>query len=118
VGVSAHIANALPDLAMDSEAGVTGFVVSLGRSRATRLCWILLTLGSVILAVESFSSSAWLPVVLAVALAGAGLFARLSHSRSAMFNAILALVVVQVVVLVTAVALSETLLVGESVPGS
>jgi heme o synthase len=116
VGVSAHIANALPDLATDREAGVNGFVASLGQSRATRLCWILLTLGSVILAVESYSSSAWLPAVLVVSLAGAGLFVRLSHSRTAMFNAILALVVVQVVVLVTAVALSETLLFREALP--
>lgn len=103
VGVSAHVANALPDLELDRQADVKGFVTSLGKTRATRLCWILLTLGSVILAVESFAVSAWFSVVLGIALAGAALYAKFSHSRTAMFNAILALVVVQVLVLVVAV---------------
>ena len=103
VGVSAHVANALPDLELDRQADVKGFVTSLGKTRATRLCWILLTLGSVILAVESYAVSEWFPVVLGIALAGAALYAKFSHSRTAMFNAILALVVVQVLVLVVAV---------------
>jgi len=105
IGVSAHIANALPDLEIDQRAGVKGFVTSLGRTRATQLCWVLLILGSVILAVESYSESAWLPVVLAVALAGAALYATTSRGRTATFNAILALVVVQVLVLLATVAL-------------
>jgi 4-hydroxybenzoate polyprenyltransferase len=103
VGVSAHVANALPDLEIDRQAEVKGFVTSLGQTRATRLCWILLTLGSVILAVESFAVSVWFPVALGISLAGAVIYARLSRSRTAMFNAILALVVVQVLVLVAAV---------------
>ena len=104
VGVSAHVANALPDLELDRQAEVKGFVTSLGQTRATRLCWILLTVGSVILAVESYAVSAWFPVALGIALAGAALYAKASHSRTAMFNAILALVVVQVLVLLAAVA--------------
>jgi 4-hydroxybenzoate polyprenyltransferase len=103
VGVSAHVANALPDLEMDQQAEVKGFVTSLGQIRATWLCWILLILGSVILAVESFAVSVWFPVALGIALACAALYARLSRGRTAMFNAILALVVVQVLVLVIAV---------------
>jgi hypothetical protein len=42
-------------------------------------------------------------LALGLALAGAALYAKFSHSRTAMFNAILALVVVQVLVLVVAV---------------
>jgi len=104
VGVSAHIANALPDLEMDQRAGVKGFVTSLGQTRATRLCWILLIAGSLGLAMESFTESLWIPVGLVVALAGAALYARTSRSRTAMFHAILALVVVQVLVLLATVA--------------
>ena len=106
VGVSAHVANALPDLELDRQADVKGFVTSLGQTRATWLCWILLTAGSIILAVESYAVSAWFPVALGLALAGAALYAKLSRSRTAMFNAILALVVVQVLVLLAAVAVS------------
>ncbi len=106
VGVSAHVANALPDLEMDQTAEVKGFVTSIGKVAATRLCWTLLTLGSVILAVESYPSSTWFPVVLGVALAGAVLYVRWSRNRTAIFNAILALVVVQVLVLLAAVAVT------------
>jgi 4-hydroxybenzoate polyprenyltransferase len=103
VGVSAHIANALPDLEMDRQSEVKGFVTSLGKTSAAWLCWILLAVGSAILAVESYPVSVWFPVTLGVALAGAALYVRLSNKRTAMFNAILALVVVQVLVLLVAV---------------
>ncbi|MFM8516224.1 MAG: UbiA family prenyltransferase [Actinomycetota bacterium] len=104
VGVSAHVANALPDMELDRQADVNGFVMSMGRTRATWLCWILLVAGSVILAVETFAASAWIPTGLGVALTSAALYARLSRSRTATFQAILALVVVQVVVLLLATA--------------
>ena len=106
VGVSAHLANALPDLEMDRQSEVKGFVTSVGQTNATWLCWILLTLGSLMLAVESFTVSVLFPVILGVALVSAVLYTRLSHSRTSMFNAILALVVVQVLVLVATVAVS------------
>lgn len=105
VGVSAHVANALPDLEMDRQAEVKGFVTSIGHVGATWLCWILLALGSLILAVESYNVSSWLPVALGVAFVVAALYARWSHSRTATFNAILALVVVQVLALLVATAL-------------
>lgn len=104
VGVSAHIANALPDLELDRQAKVKGLVTSVGHAGATRLSWILLTAGSVILAAESYTASVWFPVALGVALSGAALYATWSLSRTAMFNAILVLVVVQVLVLVASVA--------------
>ncbi len=103
VGVSAHVANALPDLEMDRQAEVHGFVTSLGRTRATWLCWILLTAGSAILAAESYSVSEWFPVALALALVGAAIYTRFSKKRTATFTAILALVVTQVLVLLAAV---------------
>lgn len=105
VGMSAHVANALPDLEMDRQAEVKGFVTSVGKVGATWLCWILLTVGSLILAVESSSVSAWFPLAIGITLAGAALYARFSKERTAMFNAILALVVVQVLVLLVAVTL-------------
>lgn len=103
VGVSAHVANALPDLEMDRQAEVHGFVTSLGRRRATWLCWSLLVVGCLILAAESYTVNIWLSVALGIAFAGAVLYARWSRSRTAMFNAILALVVVQVLVLLASV---------------
>jgi 4-hydroxybenzoate polyprenyltransferase len=104
VGVSAHIANALPDVDTDRAAGVRGFVISLGVVRATRLCWLLLLIGTAVLAWKSAQSSLWYPVALVVALAGAGFYARMSKSRSATFNAILVCVVVEVVVLLASAA--------------
>ena len=104
VGVSAHLANALPDVELDRQAEVKGFVTSIGHTGATRLCWILLVAGFLILATESYSASLWFPVVLGGALVGAALYARRSQSRTAMFNAILVLVVVQVLVLLAAIA--------------
>ena len=104
VGVSAHIANALPDVDTDRAAGVRGFVISLGVVRATRLCWLLLLIGTAVLALKSAQSSLWYPVALVVTLACAGTFARMSKSRAATFNAILVCVVVEVVVLLVSAA--------------
>jgi 4-hydroxybenzoate polyprenyltransferase len=103
--VSAHIANALPDLDMDRGAEVKGFVTILGFRNASRLCWALLVLVTVILGVESFTARLWLPGVLVAALLGAAAYARLSSSRTAIFNAILAVVIVQVLVLLAVAAL-------------
>lgn len=63
------------------------------QTSATWLCWILLAFGSLILAVRSSAVSAWFAVALGTALAGAALYAKVSRSRTAMFNAILGLVV-------------------------
>lgn len=104
VGVSSHLANALPDLELDRQAEVKGFVIVAGRTSATWLCWILLVIGSVILAIEVSPVRGWIPIPLGVALAAAALYSRFSHRRTATFRAILALVVVQVLVLFVAVA--------------
>ena len=104
VGVSAHIANALPDVDTDRAAGVKGFVISLGVVRATRLCWALLLIGTGVLAWKSAQSSLWYPATLVASLAGAGAYARMSKSRTATFNAILICVVIEVIVLLASAA--------------
>ena len=99
IGVSAHIANALPDIESDQAAGLQGFVISLGPKKAAALCWGLLITGTLILAVVSSESSNWLPIILASTLAGAGLYAWKSKSQQAMFSSIIVVVIVEVVVL-------------------
>jgi 4-hydroxybenzoate polyprenyltransferase len=99
IGVSAHIANALPDIASDQAAGLQGFVISLGPKKAAALCWVLLITGTLILAIVSSESSDWLPIILASTLACAGLYAWKSKSHKAMFSAIIVVVIIEVVVL-------------------
>lgn len=100
VGVSAHIANALPDLADDRAAGLDGFVVRLGRARAQRLCWALLGVGTAILALVAAGSVPAYGVVVIVAFVVAAVAGVRSHHRSAEFVALLAVVVVDVAALV------------------
>jgi 4-hydroxybenzoate polyprenyltransferase len=104
IGVSAHVANALPDIESDTASGSGGFAISLGRVRATRLCWILLILGTLVLATESGKVSLWFPAVLVAAIAGAWTLAHFSRNRSAVFTAILACVFVELVVLLISVS--------------
>jgi 4-hydroxybenzoate polyprenyltransferase len=99
IGVSAHIANALPDIDSDKAAGVQGFVISLGVVRATRLCWLLLVSGTSVLAIVSAHSSFWFPTALVLTIACAGIYALFSRNRSATFNAIMVCVVIEVIVL-------------------
>jgi len=99
VGVSAHIANALPDLESDQAAGLQGFVIILGPKKATWICWVLLGAGALILAVVSSASSYWLPLILTGTLLCAGVYSWKSKRRAAMFSSILAVVIVEVVVL-------------------
>jgi 4-hydroxybenzoate polyprenyltransferase len=99
IGVSAHLANSLPDIDADTRAGVRGFVISLGVVKATRLCWVLLVCGTSILALVSAQSSLWYPAVLVATILGAALYVRLSKSGTATFHAILVCVVVEVIVL-------------------
>lgn len=99
VGVSAHIANALPDIDADKAAGSQGFVISLGSKKATRLCWALLVAGTMILAVVSSRSSYWFPIFLASTVICAGLYSWKSKSRTAIFSSILTVVIIEVVAL-------------------
>lgn len=50
VGVIAHILNAVPDIAIDKEAGVGGLAVSLGRRNATLVAIALIVVAIVVIA--------------------------------------------------------------------
>ena len=106
VGVSAHLANALPDAESDSAAGVGGLVIQLGVHRSIILCWLLLAIGSGILVVVSFSTSASLALVVAIAFVLAVVLGSRSHQQKAMFYGLIATVAIDVAVLVVVTAIS------------
>lgn len=70
IGVSAHLANSLRDLAADTAIGLSGTAGRLGRTRARLLAWLLLSLGAVVVAAAIYPSdpAAALVAVAAVAL--------------------------------------------------
>jgi 4-hydroxybenzoate polyprenyltransferase len=103
VGVSAHLANALPDLEIDRAAGVGGAAVSLGPRRTAALAWALLALGSVLLGVVLWrGDDRLLAIGVVVGYAAAWLLALRSRHRAAMFRGLLAAVGLDLVVLVLA----------------
>jgi 4-hydroxybenzoate polyprenyltransferase len=102
VGVSAHLTNALPDLDRDERAGVGGTAVALGAARTAGLAWLLLALGSVILAGVVLAESAVLAAAVVAGLAAAWLVARRSRRRDAMFRGLLTAVALDLVVLIVA----------------
>ncbi len=104
VGVSAHLANALPDVESDRAAGVGGLVVRLGARRSTLLCWLLLALGTGILAFVTAAESLALALLVVAAFAAAVLVGSRSRRRAGMFHALIAMVVLDVVVLVAVTA--------------
>lgn len=103
VATSAHLANALPDLESDRETGLGGLAVRLGRRRSTLLCWSLLALGTGILVAVTWPSSPATSVVLLAGFAGALLLGSLRPT--AMFLALLGVVVLDVVALIASPAL-------------
>jgi 4-hydroxybenzoate polyprenyltransferase len=106
IGVSAHLANAIPDAESDAAAGVGGLVIHLGTRRSIILCWLLLALGSGILVVVSFAASPWLALLVLVAFVLAVIVGSRSHHRKAMFYALIAMVVVDVAALVIVTAIN------------
>lgn len=100
IGVSAHLANALPDVALDAEEGLGGAAVRLGVQRAATLCWLLLAGASILLATQALGTKWWLALIVLCALVGAGLYARFATSRSALFHALMGAVAVDAVALV------------------
>lgn len=103
VAVSAHLANALPDLESDRAAGLGGLVVRLGRRRSTALCWVLLAAGSALLVAVTWASSPGVSLLLVAGFVGAVV---VGSVRSAwVFHALLAVVVVDVAGLVLSPAL-------------
>lgn len=104
VGVAAHLANALPDIDLDREAGVGGAAVSLGTTWSARLAWLLLAVGSAVLVAVVVRESPWLAVGVVAGYAVAWAFAHLARSRAAMFRGLLAAVALDLVVLLLALA--------------
>lgn len=100
IGVSAHLANALPDLELDEAAGRGGSAVWLGRRRSVLVCWVLLGAGTSILGLVAASWQWWMAGGLAVAYGTAVVFGTRSTGRSAMFMALIAAVIVDVVALI------------------
>jgi 4-hydroxybenzoate polyprenyltransferase len=107
IGVSAHLANALPDADFDAAAGVGGLVVRLGTRRSVVLSWLLLALGSGILVVVSFAASIWLALLIAGAFIAAAVLGSRSRHRAAMFYALIAMVTIDVAVLVVVTAVTS-----------
>lgn len=105
IGVSAHLANALPDAESDAAAGVGGVVVALGNRRSIILCWSLLALGSGILVAVSLTINFGLALFVFITFVLAVIFGSRSRQRSAMFDALLAMVAVDVVALVIVTAI-------------
>lgn len=102
LGVTAHVANALPDIDSDRAAGLGGAVVHWGARRSVRIAWVLLSCGTAILASVALPRSPLLALwVVAGLLAAAGYAAR-SRSPEALFRALLLAVAVDLVALVLA----------------
>ena len=100
IGVSAHLANALPDIDTDRAGGLGGTAVYLGTRRTAVMCWVLLAVASATLAAEAVTGRWWLGIVVVCGVIGAALYARLSSSRAATFHALMGAVAVDAVVLV------------------
>jgi len=104
LGVAAHLANALPDLADDRAAGVIGLPHRLGGRRARQLAGLLLVVSASVLAVappgplDAFGAGA---VAVSAVLAGVGL-AVPRDARSRLPFALVALAALVVVVLLVA----------------
>jgi 4-hydroxybenzoate polyprenyltransferase len=102
IGVSAHIANALPDVESDRAAGLGGAVVHWGVRTSSRLAWGLLALGTVILAVVAAPRSLLLLVWVVAGFALARVYVARSSSPDALFHGLLVAVAVDLVALVAA----------------
>ena len=104
IGVSAHLANALRDVASDRAAGLGGAVVRWGPVTSARVGWVLLALGTLVLAAEAAHQSVLLLVLVLAGFISAQLYAVRSSSADAMFRGLLIAVAVDVVAVVIAAA--------------
>lgn len=100
VAVSAHLANALPDLVTDREAGLGGLTVRLGAHRATGLCWLLLAVGTSVIALATLRQSPLVAIALTLVFLGAALLGRRRARGSTSFNGLLAIVAIDVAAIV------------------
>jgi len=102
VGVSAHLANALPDVESDRAAGLGGAVVRWGPRASATTAWLLLAVATVVLAWVAWPRSWLLVVWVVVGYLAAGTFALRSRSPDALFHALLVAVAVDLVAIVLA----------------
>jgi 4-hydroxybenzoate polyprenyltransferase len=102
IGVSAHLANAVPDADADRQAGVGGLAVKLGAQQSTVAVWLLLSIGTTLLAYALFATDPALAGAAVLALMIAIGFWMLSRSPRGAFRALMAAVVAETVVLVAA----------------
>jgi 4-hydroxybenzoate polyprenyltransferase len=98
--VSAHLANALPDLETDQAAGLGGLAVRLGTRQAKRLCWLLLALGTGLIALATLRQSPLVAIVLAAVFVGAALVGARRRAGSTSFNGLLVIVAIDVAAIV------------------
>ncbi len=106
VGVSGHLANAVPDLESDASAGMDGLALRMGRRRALVACWVLLAAGTAVLAVVTAQQRPAVAGVVVVAYLGALVVGVTARSEAATFRALLAVVAVDVVALILAGSLA------------
>lgn len=106
VGVSGHLANAVPDLESDAAVGMDGLVLRMGRSRALLACWALLGAGTIILAVVTAKQRPAVATVVVAAYVVALAASVVARSEAATFRALLAVVAVDVVALILAGSLA------------
>ena len=100
--VGGHLANALPDIGHDRAAGLDGLAVRLGPRRATGLAWLLLAVGTGIVALASSTAAAWAAAALVAIYAVAAITAR--ARRVGTFHALVAVVVADAAAIAIAAA--------------
>jgi 4-hydroxybenzoate polyprenyltransferase len=105
IAVSAHRANALPDLETDRAARLGGLAVRLGARASVRLCWLLLAVGSMVIAVAMAERSLVLAGVLLVIPVAAEEVAWRRGRPSTMFHALLAVAALDVIAIAVLPAL-------------
>jgi 4-hydroxybenzoate polyprenyltransferase len=94
IGVSAHLAQAYSDIDADRAAGVGGVVVRLGARRSLIVTWVLLGIGSLIVAAVTWPVGLMVAPVFAIAV----ITAARSQSRTAVFSAVLLVVLANLLV--------------------
>jgi 4-hydroxybenzoate polyprenyltransferase len=102
LGVAAHFANVLPDLADDARTGISGLPHRLGRTASGTVIWVVLALAGVIaFALPSGPKTAvqWIGLVVTLLLAGAIAVVLRRPPTRLLFQLIIAAALVNVVVL-------------------
>lgn len=106
VGVSGHLANAVPDLDTDAAAGMDGLALRMGRRRALLTCWVLLAVGTAILAIVTAQQRPAIAAIVVLAYVVALTVSVTARSEAATFRTLLAVVAVDVVALILAGSLA------------